>query len=119
MARSGTNHKGGGRKGYAYEHDQLIRLRKLVDRGIAKVEAIEKGRLSELANDFPEYSDEILNTIDRLKDLMIPFRERWYQIDINSIPQKNIATTIVKNKELNHQGNRFKQQIFLQNKECD
>lgn len=38
----------------------------------------EKGRLSELANDFPEYSDEILNIIDRLKDLMIPFRERWY-----------------------------------------
>lgn len=38
----------------------------------------EKGRLSELANDFPEYSDEIINIIDRLKDLMIPFRERWY-----------------------------------------
>ena len=38
----------------------------------------EKGRLSELANDFPEYSNDILNIIDRLKDLMIPFRERWY-----------------------------------------
>jgi len=38
----------------------------------------EKGRLSELANDFPEYSDEIVNIIDRLKDLMIPFREKWY-----------------------------------------
>ncbi len=38
----------------------------------------EKGRLSELASDFPEYSKEISNIIDRLKDLMIPFRERWY-----------------------------------------
>jgi len=38
----------------------------------------EKGRLSELANDFPEYSSDILNIIDRLKDLMMPFRERWY-----------------------------------------
>lgn len=38
----------------------------------------EKGRLSELANDFPGYSNEIQNIIDRLKDLMIPFRERWY-----------------------------------------
>lgn len=38
----------------------------------------EKGILSELANNFPEYSEEIQNIIKRLKDLMIPFRERWY-----------------------------------------
>ncbi len=40
--------------------------------------AFEKTRLQEIANDFPEYSDSISNILNRLKDLMIPFRERWF-----------------------------------------
>ncbi len=40
--------------------------------------AFEKTRLQELANDFPEFSDSISNILNRLKDLMIPFRERWF-----------------------------------------
>ena len=38
----------------------------------------EKSRLSELALDFPQYSGDISKIIERLKDLMLPFRERWY-----------------------------------------
>jgi hypothetical protein len=38
----------------------------------------EKSRLSELALDFPQYSDDISKIIERLKDLMLPFKERWY-----------------------------------------
>ncbi|MBL7894508.1 MAG: DUF2779 domain-containing protein [Bacteroidia bacterium] len=38
----------------------------------------EKGRLNELAEDFPEYSVSINKIIARLKDLMIPFFKRWY-----------------------------------------
>ena len=33
--------------GYTYERDQLVRLRKVVDRGIYLIEAIMKGRVSE------------------------------------------------------------------------
>ncbi len=40
--------------------------------------AFERTRLQELANDFPEFSDSISNILNRLIDLMIPFRERWY-----------------------------------------
>lgn len=40
--------------------------------------AFERTRLQELANDFPEFSDSILSILNRLKDLMIPFKERWY-----------------------------------------
>jgi len=40
--------------------------------------AFEKTRLQELANDFPEFSNSISNILNRLKDLMIPFRERWF-----------------------------------------
>lgn len=40
--------------------------------------AFERTRLQELANDFPEFANPILNILNRLKDLMIPFRERWF-----------------------------------------
>lgn len=40
--------------------------------------AFERTRLQELANDFPEFSDSISNILNRLKDLMIPFREGWF-----------------------------------------
>lgn len=48
MGRPGVGNpgnKGGRRMGYEYEKDQILRLRKIVDRGIAKVEAIEKGKV--------------------------------------------------------------------------
>lgn len=38
----------------------------------------EKTRLKELAEDFPTHKKDLENIINRLKDLMIPFKERWY-----------------------------------------
>jgi hypothetical protein len=38
----------------------------------------EKSVLKDLAKDFPEYSEDIQERITRIKDLMIPFREKLY-----------------------------------------
>jgi hypothetical protein len=40
--------------------------------------AFEKTRLKELCIDFPEYSIPLQSIIDRMKDLMLPFAQRWY-----------------------------------------
>ena len=40
--------------------------------------AFEKTRMQELARDFPEFEEELLKRIDRLKDLMIPFQKKYY-----------------------------------------
>lgn len=39
-------------------------------------QAFEQGRNTEMARDFPEYSDQLLAINDRMVDLLIPFRER-------------------------------------------
>ena len=38
----------------------------------------ERGRLNELIEQFPDYNDPLQAIIDRLKDLMIPFQNKWY-----------------------------------------
>ncbi len=38
----------------------------------------EKGKLKDLAEAFPNYAFQIGKMIERLKDLMIPFQQRWY-----------------------------------------
>lgn len=38
----------------------------------------ERGKLYDLIEDFPQFSFELKQIIDRLKDLMIPFQKRWY-----------------------------------------
>ncbi len=38
----------------------------------------EKGRLNALIHSFPEYQNDLQSIIDRMKDLIIPFREKWY-----------------------------------------
>lgn len=38
----------------------------------------ERGKLNDLIDVFPQYSVEISNIIERLKDLMIPFQQKWY-----------------------------------------
>ena len=38
----------------------------------------EKGKLKDLIDIFPQYANELIGIIDRLKDLMIPFQQRWY-----------------------------------------
>jgi len=40
--------------------------------------SFEKSRLKELICDFPEYNIPLQSIIDRMKDLMIPFKEKWY-----------------------------------------
>ncbi|MFC2139864.1 DUF2779 domain-containing protein [Bacteroidota bacterium] len=38
----------------------------------------EIGRLQELARDFPQYADELESIVLRIKDLMVPFRKKYY-----------------------------------------
>jgi hypothetical protein len=38
----------------------------------------ERGKLADLALTFPKYSSKIDKIIERLKDLMVPFQQRWY-----------------------------------------
>ncbi|HLW06863.1 MAG TPA: DUF2779 domain-containing protein [Marinilabiliaceae bacterium] len=50
------------------------------DRGDVLVYNIgfERGKLFDLIEFSPQHKQPILKIIDRLKDLMVPFRERWY-----------------------------------------
>jgi len=38
----------------------------------------ERGKLNDLIDVFPEYSNELSGIVNRLKDLMIPFQQKWY-----------------------------------------
>ncbi len=38
----------------------------------------ERGKLNDLIEVFPEYSKELSGIVNRLKDLMIPFQQKWY-----------------------------------------
>ncbi|MGC6402524.1 MAG: DUF2779 domain-containing protein [Flavobacteriaceae bacterium] len=38
----------------------------------------ERGKLIELIDFFPEYSNELIEIVNRLKDLMVPFQQKWY-----------------------------------------
>lgn len=38
----------------------------------------EKGKINDLINVFPDYSNELIGIVNRLKDLMIPFQKKWY-----------------------------------------
>ena len=40
----------------------------------------ERGRLKELIRIFPKYQSQLQSIIDRMKDLMIPFKEKWYYV---------------------------------------
>ncbi|MFT4309928.1 MAG: DUF2779 domain-containing protein [Candidatus Woesearchaeota archaeon] len=41
-------------------------------------EGFEKGRLREIARDYPEYADRINTILGRIKDLIVPFRNFYY-----------------------------------------
>ena len=38
----------------------------------------ERGKLNDLIEVFPKYSNELRGIVNRLKDLMIPFQQKWY-----------------------------------------
>ena len=40
--------------------------------------SFERGKLNDLIDVFPEYSNELKGIVNRLKDLMIPFQQKWY-----------------------------------------
>ena len=40
--------------------------------------SFERGKLNDLIEVFPEYSNELQGIVNRLKDLMIPFQQKWY-----------------------------------------
>lgn len=40
--------------------------------------SFERSRLIELVRDYPKYSSQLQPIIERLKDLMTPFKEYWY-----------------------------------------
>lgn len=67
-ARGQLGNKGGGRLGYQYEKDQLVRLRKIVDRAVAQMEAIQKGKVGdkELAR-YKALEKTVLKALDKLQ----------------------------------------------------
>jgi len=38
----------------------------------------ERGKINDLIKVFPQYSNELRGIVNRLKDLMIPFQQKWY-----------------------------------------
>ncbi|MDO7581095.1 MAG: DUF2779 domain-containing protein [Flavobacteriaceae bacterium] len=38
----------------------------------------ERGKLNDLIEVFPRYSNELRGLVNRLKDLMNPFQQKWY-----------------------------------------
>ena len=38
----------------------------------------ERGKINDLIDVFPKYSNELRGIVNRLKDLMIPFQQKWY-----------------------------------------
>ena len=55
-------------------------LSNLPDNGTILVyhEGFEKGRLKEIARDYPEYADSINAILYRIKDLIVPFKKYYY-----------------------------------------
>ena len=39
---------------------------------------VERGKLNDLIDVFPQYSNKLSGIVNRLKDLMIPFQQKWY-----------------------------------------
>jgi hypothetical protein len=40
----------------------------------------ERGKINALIIDYPKYRKQLSKIIERLKDLMIPFQQRWYYV---------------------------------------
>ncbi len=43
--------------------------------------AFERGRINEMIRDFPEYEKDLQNIVERLDDLIIPFRKKYYRTE--------------------------------------
>ena len=64
----------------------------------------ERSRLRELMNIFPKYKVPLQGIIDRMKDLMIPFKEKWYYTPSmkGSYSIKNVLPALVPSLSYNH-----------------
>lgn len=66
--------KGGGRLGYTYEKDQLVKLRRIVDRALAKLEAFERGQISDKEMEKFRFT---LPIILKAMDKLHPNKQQW------------------------------------------
>lgn len=63
-----VGNRGGRRMGYTYEKEQLTRLRKIADRGIAMIEAIQKGQVSDKeVEKYKVIEKALLKALDKLQ----------------------------------------------------
>ncbi|NQY10500.1 MAG: DUF2779 domain-containing protein [Flavobacteriales bacterium] len=64
----------------------------------------ERGRLKETIEAFPNYATDMQKIIDRLKDLMIPFQQRWYYTPEmrGSYSIKKVLPALVKGKDVSY-----------------
>lgn len=80
--------KGGGRLGYTYEKDQLQRLRKIADRGIAMIEAIQRGKVTDKeVEKYKVIEKSLLKALDKLQ----PNKQ---QTDLTSLGKELKGNTI-------------------------
>jgi len=61
-----------------YKLKKKSKIKKLSDLSMILLKRFERGKLNDLIDVFPEYSNELREIINRLKDLMIPFQQKWY-----------------------------------------
>lgn len=59
-----VGNRGGGRKGYEYEQDQLIKMRKILDRALAGIEAFQRNKLDKKG---VEKLEKVLEMASKLK----------------------------------------------------
>ena len=66
--------------------------------------SFENGRLVELARDFPEYSELIDSYLDRIVDLMVPFRKGWVYSEAfyGSASIKNVLPVMIPDLNYGH-----------------
>jgi hypothetical protein len=89
--------------------EQLVRDLGTIGTILVWSKPFEKGCLEKLARDFPEYAFQIEQIINRLEDLMIPFKQKMVTSDAfyNSSSIKNVLPVMV--PELSYQNLEIKE----------
>lgn len=102
----------GGRQVYVYEKDQLFRLRKIADRGIALIEAIQKGKVT--GKEVEKYK-LLQPTLLKIFDKLQPNKQ---EIDHKNLPKilptPILAPIFAQNVHI-HNGNQENKQLNEEN----
>lgn len=61
--------------------EQMIKDTKSAKTILVYYIAFERSRMNEMKRDFPDYSEEIDNIIEKLDDLIIPFKKKFYRTE--------------------------------------